>query len=99
AEVSDFITDLIEEFGLTERQHALPTALSSGQRRRLLLAAGFARPRRLLVLDEPEQRLDSRMQDVLARRIQQAEGTVVFASHDPELVRARAEQVVEFGER
>ena len=98
-EVSDFITDLIEEFGLTERQHALPTALSSGQRRRLLLAAGFARPRRLLVLDEPEQRLDSRMQDVLARRIQQEEGTVVFASHDPELVRACADRVVELGER
>src|SRR5690625_1652347 len=98
-EVSDFITDLIEEFGLTERQHALPTALSSGQRRRLLPAAGFARPRRLLVLDEPEQRLDSRMQDVLARRIQQEEGTVVFASHDPELVRACADRVVELGER
>ncbi len=97
--VSDFITDLIEEFGLTERQHALPTALSSGQRRRLLLAAGFARPRRLLVLDEPEQRLDSRMQDVLAPRIQQEEGTVVFASHDPELVRACADRVVELGER
>lgn len=97
--VSDFITDLIEEFGLTERQHAVPTALSSGQRRRLLLAAGFARPRRLLVLDEPEQRLDSHMRDVLARRIQEEAGTVVFASHDPALVRACADAVVELGER
>src|SRR5690625_7247364 len=44
---------------ISERQNALPTALSSGQRRRLLLAAAFVRPRTLLVLDEPEQRLDS----------------------------------------
>lgn len=97
--VSEFITDLIEEFGLTERQHAVPTALSSGQRRRLLLAAGFARPRRLLVLDEPEQRLDSHMREVLTRRIREEPGTVVFASHDPTLVRACADAVVELGER
>lgn len=86
ATVRDFITDLIEEFGLTDRQHAVPTALSSGQRRRLLLAAGFARPRRLLVLDEPEQRLDEHMRAILTRRIKAEAGTVVFASHDPVLV-------------
>ena len=36
----------------------VPPTLSSGQRRRLALASCFVRPRRLLVLDEPEQRLD-----------------------------------------
>lgn len=86
-EASDLVTRLVEEFGLTERQHAVPTALSSGQRRRLLLAAGFVRPRRLLVLDEPEQRLDEEMRATLARRINAEAGTVVFASHDPILVR------------
>src|SRR5690625_1787781 len=58
-EVSALVTEQVEAFGLTERQNALPTALSSGQRRRLLLAAAFVRPRTLLVLDEPEQRLRS----------------------------------------
>ena len=37
----------------------VPPTLSSGQRRRLALASCFVRPRRLLVLDEPEQRLDA----------------------------------------
>ncbi|MDU0347335.1 ABC transporter ATP-binding protein, partial [Actinomyces sp. MRS3W] len=49
---------LLEEFDLAEAAHILPDELSSGQRRRLALAAVLARPRRLLVLDEPEQRLD-----------------------------------------
>lgn len=84
---SVFVTGLLESFGLTPRQHAAPTALSSGQRRRLLLASGFARPRRLLVLDEPEQRLDAGMRLALAQRLRSEAGTVVFASHDPELVR------------
>src|SRR5690625_7879921 len=70
---------------ISERQNALPTALSSGQRRRLLLAAAFVRPRTLLVLDEPEQRLDSGMRDRLAERLaaeREAGGGVVMATHD-----------------
>ncbi|MPV51217.1 ATP-binding cassette domain-containing protein [Pseudactinotalea sp. HY158] len=85
---SALVTELLEDFGLTPRQHALPTALSSGQRRRLLLAAGFVRPRHLLVLDEPEQRLDAGMRDRLTERL--AGETAVFATHDPVLVRGAA---------
>ena len=81
---------LLAQFGLADHADAFPEALSSGQRRRLLLAAGFARPRRLLVLDEPEQRLDVRMRRNLAQmlRSEAAAGVgVVFATHDEELVR------------
>jgi ABC-2 type transport system ATP-binding protein len=76
-------------FGLSERSHAVPDALSSGQRRRLLLAAGFIRPSSLLILDEPEQRLDPVMRDALARRIRQhaeAGSAVVLVTHDPQLL-------------
>jgi ABC-type multidrug transport system ATPase subunit len=87
------VDDLMQEFGLNGRADALPSALSSGQRRRLVLAAAFARPRSLLVLDEPEQRLDSGMRRRLADRLA-AEcaggGSVLFACHDPELVGAAA---------
>lgn len=76
-------------FGLAERSHVVPDALSSGQRRRLLLAAAFIRPSSLLILDEPEQRLDPVMRDALAERIQQlaeAGTTVVLVTHDPRLL-------------
>ena len=88
---------LLEDFGLSERSEALPAALSSGQRRRLLLAAVFARPRRLLILDEPEQRLDSSMRDDLTQRLveeREAGGAVLMATHDPQLVRGAATSVV-----
>ncbi|TNU74002.1 ABC transporter ATP-binding protein [Miniimonas arenae] len=91
AKASDLVTELVDEFGLGERQRAMPAALSSGQRRRMLLAAAFVRPRKLLVLDEPEQRLDAGMRDRLVTRLraERAAGvTVVMATHDPALVGA-----------
>ena len=91
------VDEVLEEFGLTEHAAALPVALSSGQRRRLLLAAGLVRPRSLLVLDEPEQRLDVAMRDHLAQRLieeKQSGGSVLRATHDPELLLAVADRAV-----
>ena len=96
-EADAVVDQLLEEFGLQDRADALPTALSSGQRRRLLLAAAFARPRSLLVLDEPEQRLDAGMRDHLTRRLLQerdAGGAVLLATHDPAVVAGAATSVV-----
>jgi ABC-2 type transport system ATP-binding protein len=91
------VADLLAEFGLTERADALPSALSSGQRRRVLLAAAFARPRSLLVLDEPEQRLDAGMRNHLTARLveeREAGGAVLVASHDPAVVAGAATGVL-----
>jgi ABC-type multidrug transport system ATPase subunit len=87
----------VAAFGLQERAGALPSALSSGQRRRLALAAALVRPARLLVLDEPERRLDAPMRRLLAARLADvvATGTaVVFASHDAGFVDALADRVL-----
>lgn len=95
------VDELLEDFGLWDEAASLPTALSSGQRRRLLLASAFARPRALLVLDEPEQRLDTSMREALAARLlaEKAAGVAVLvASHDPDLVLAVADRAVLVGE-
>ncbi|WP_459643676.1 ABC transporter ATP-binding protein [Kineococcus sp. NUM-3379] len=87
------VAGLLEEFGLTGRAEVFPTAVSSGQRRRLLLAAAFARPRALLLLDEPEQRLDAGMRRAVTARLRQERrrgGAVLVATHDPDLVRGAA---------
>jgi ABC-type multidrug transport system ATPase subunit len=87
----------IEAFGMAERAGALPSALSSGQRRRLALAAALVRPFRLLVLDEPERRLDAQMRRRLATRLAAVVadgGTVVFASHDPDFLGTLATRVL-----
>jgi len=97
AEPDDVVADEVAAFGLADRIDALPSALSSGQRRRLALAAAFVRPARLLLLDEPERRLDTGMRTRLGARLaarRDAGAAVLFASHDPALVAALADEVL-----
>jgi len=91
---------VLAEVGLVPQSAQLPGTLSSGQRRRLALASAFVRPRRLLVLDEPEQRLDRAGLDWLADRLksEKADGLgVLLASHDQTLVEAVVDNVVNLG--
>ena len=80
--------EAVVEFGLQDRVDASPFALSSGQRRRALLAAALIRPFELLVLDEPEQRLDALMRPRLTDRLvaaRQAGAGLLIATHDASL--------------
>ncbi|HEV7898955.1 MAG TPA: ABC transporter ATP-binding protein [Planosporangium sp.] len=97
---ADPVEEVLAELALDAARDQLPATLSSGQRRRLALASCFVRPRRLLVLDEPEQRLDTRGRAWLADRLrgEKAAGTaVLMASHDPELIAAVADARIEIG--
>jgi len=97
AAAEEVVAAEVEAFGLTGRADALPSALSSGQRRRLALAAAFVRPARLLVLDEPERRLDAGMRARLAARLvslQDAGTAVLLASHDADVVATVADEVL-----
>jgi ABC-type multidrug transport system ATPase subunit len=90
----DPVDEVVAELNLDRARDQLPATLSSGQRRRLALASCFVRPRRLLVLDEPEQRLDSGGRAWLVDRLRRetAAGTaVLMASHDDEIVDAVAD--------
>lgn len=92
--------ELLAEVGLAGAADQLAAGLSSGQRRRLALATCFARPRILVLLDEPEQRLDRLGRRWLTTRLlaEKAAGrALLFASHDRGLVRAVADRVVTLG--
>ena len=83
---------MLAALGLDGARDQVPPTLSSGQRRRLALASCFVRPRRLLVLDEPEQRLDARRPasgwPSSCVREKTDGAAVLMASHDAELVDA-----------
>jgi ABC-2 type transport system ATP-binding protein len=92
------VPEVVAELGLEPARDQLPATLSSGQRRRLALASCFVRPRKLMILDEPEQRLDVRGRAWLTDRLlrEKANGTaVLMASHDPELIDAVADVRIE----
>ena len=94
------VEEVLVELGLEPARDQLPVTLSSGQRRRLALASCFVRPRRVLILDEPEQRLDVRGRQWLAQRLRRerdAGTAVLLASHDPELIDAVVDERIEIG--
>ncbi len=91
------VDEVLAEVQLVPQSGQLPGTLSSGQRRRLALATAFVRPRRLLILDEPEQRLDVEGVAWLAARLvaERDRGlAIIMASHDPHLVAEVATRTV-----
>jgi heme ABC exporter ATP-binding subunit CcmA len=96
------VDEVLREVGLVAQSGQLPGTLSSGQRRRLALASAFVRPRRLLILDEPEARLDTDGISWLAERLQREKDqglAILMASHHPQLVEDVADLVVKIGDR
>lgn len=96
------VDEILHEVQLVPQSGQLPGTLSSGQRRRLALATAFVRPRKLLVLDEPEQRLDVEGVAWLAARLkaERRRGlAIVMASHDPYLVEEVATRTIHLADR
>ncbi len=94
------VGEVLDELDLTVVADHFPFALSQGQQRRMGLASCFVRPRRLLILDEPEQNLDVQGRQWLAEKIraERAAGvSVLMACHNPDLVARVADSEVTLG--
>lgn len=89
---------LLGSLRIGELDDRFPHELSSGQEQLFRLALTFSRPSSVLLLDEPEQRLDTTRRQVVAgllRERAEAGATVVMACHDPDLTAALATRVVD----
>ncbi len=92
------VATALAEVGIEHLEDRFPHELSSGQSQLFHLALTWFRPSRLLVLDEPEQRLDTDRRALLADlvRVRRDAGTtVVMACHDPAVTDAVADAVVD----
>ncbi|CAG7625511.1 ABC-F family ATP-binding cassette domain-containing protein [Actinacidiphila bryophytorum] len=68
--------------------------LSGGEQKRLVLEALLRGPDEVLLLDEPDNYLDVPGKRWLEERIQQTRKTVLFVSHDRELLARTAQRIV-----
>jgi ABC-type multidrug transport system ATPase subunit len=91
------IDEALDRFGLAGHADAIPPSLSSGQKQRLTLATVLLRPSSLLILDEPEQRLDREGRETVAAMLADylaGGGSLLMASHDEVFAAASAAEVV-----
>lgn len=89
------------ELGIGHLVARFPHELSSGQRQLFALVLTLVRPCAVLLVDEPEQRLDEHRRGLVAaalRRRRDDGATIVLVSHSPVLVEAVADAVVALAE-
>ncbi|WP_068266341.1 ABC transporter ATP-binding protein [Janibacter limosus] len=91
------VAGALDEAQINHVADQLPGTLSSGQAQRFALATAMVRPWALLLVDEPEQRLDDTgrawLGDWLAGHAPSGRA-VLMACHDPEVVRRSGARIV-----
>jgi ATP-binding cassette subfamily F protein 3 len=82
-------------FGLdSDRVNTKVSAMSGGEKARLLLALATRDAPHLLILDEPTNHLDIDARDALVKALAEFEGAVLLISHDPYLVDLVADRLL-----
>ncbi|RPE71628.1 ATP-binding cassette subfamily F protein uup [Pacificibacter maritimus] len=89
------VVGYLKEFLFSDAQARAPvSALSGGEKARLLLAKIMAKPSNLLVLDEPTNDLDIETLDLLQELLTDFAGTVLLVSHDRDFIDRVATQTI-----
>ena len=89
----------MKDFLFTAEQARTPiSALSGGERGRLMLARALAQPSNLLILDEPTNDLDLETLDLLQEMLSDYPGTVLLVSHDRDFLDRTVTSTIATGE-
>lgn len=92
--------EMLELLRIPELARRFPHELSSGQQQLFALCLTLIRPSEVLLLDEPEQRLDGERRALLAgvlRDRADAGSAVLMATHSAELTQATGSRIVSLG--
>ncbi|GAA0698172.1 ABC transporter ATP-binding protein [Paraclostridium ghonii] len=94
---TDFINDIINALGLSDKKDSLPNTLSGGQQQRVAIARALAARPTIILADEPTGNLDSKTSDevmtLLKTMIKKYNQTLVMITHD-ETIAQMADRVI-----
>lgn len=90
---------LLENVGLADRGHHVPSELSGGQKQRVAIARALANNPAILLADEPTGNLDSKssaeIMEIFARLNKDFGTTVIVVTHEPDIA-SFASRVITF---
>ena len=93
----EYIDQIMELLGLTERRKHLPNQLSGGQQQRTAIARALANNPKIVLADEPTGALDSKngqeVMELLKKSVQTMGQTLVIITHNMELAK-EADRIV-----
>jgi len=88
-EISRLVTEVMRKTGLEDHRNKYPRQLSGGERQRTAIARALVHSPEMLIADEPTGNLDNenakQIVDLLLK-INQEGTTIIFASHNKEIV-------------
>ena len=90
-------SEALEGFGLGDRQHLRPSALSGGEQQRVAIAAAAARGARLVLADEPTGELDERNEAIVLealRELRDVYGSTILVVTHADRVAGACDRVV-----
>ena len=97
----NFIEQIIELLGLTEKVYKMPSQLSGGQQQRVAIARALASTPSMILADEPTGNLDSETSrevlELLKETSERFHQTIVMITHNPEIAR-QADRMIRIGD-
>lgn len=96
-EINEFVPQVLEMVGLTDKAKNFPTELSGGERQRVAIARAMINRPDLIIADEPTGNLDPlNTWEVIKilMKINELGSTVLLATHDKEIVNTLGQRVI-----
>ena len=94
----EYVMDIVQKIGMSDRLHALPGTLSGGQQQRVAIARALASRPAIILADEPTGNLDSRTEievvSLLKHCVTEYGQTMVMITHDETIAQMADRMIV-----